>query len=68
MPLKFPDARVDCVMLISYVIDGSFFLIVNWSILSKNIEEFDYSPKLGIEGHVTVYNVENEKAVLQKFF
>jgi DNA polymerase epsilon subunit 1 len=28
-PLKFPDAKVDCIMLISYVINGDGFLITN---------------------------------------
>jgi DNA polymerase epsilon subunit 1 len=44
LPLKFPDARYDYVMMISYVVDGEGFLIVNRSIISKDVEEFDYTP------------------------
>lgn len=29
LPLKFPDASYDMVMMISYMIDGDGFLIVN---------------------------------------
>jgi DNA polymerase epsilon subunit 1 len=29
LPLKFPDASYDSVMMISYMIDGEGFLIVN---------------------------------------
>lgn len=68
LPLKFPDARIDSVMMISYVIDGNFFLITNREILSSDVKEFDYSPKPDISGTVTIYNEESEKACLQKFF
>jgi DNA polymerase epsilon subunit 1 len=37
MPLKFPDARIDQVMMISIVVDGDGFLIVNRSIVAKDI-------------------------------
>lgn len=36
-PLKFPDADIDKIMLISYVIDEQTFLIVNREICSKDI-------------------------------
>ena len=42
--LKFPDAKVDCVMLISYVINGDGFLITNRDIISKDIDDFEYTP------------------------
>ena len=38
MPLKFPDAEVDSVMMISYMLDGDGFLITNRSIVSEDIE------------------------------
>ena len=67
-PLKFPDADIDCVMLISYVIDQETFLIVNREILSKDIEPFDYNPLPGISSEVTIYNEKDEKTCLEKFF
>ena len=35
--LKFPDSRVDQVMMISYMIDGKGYLIVNREIISEDI-------------------------------
>ena len=29
LPLKFPDAKIDQIMMISYVLDGDAFLITN---------------------------------------
>jgi DNA polymerase epsilon subunit 1 len=45
LPLKFPDATKDHVMMISYVIDGDGFLIINRDIVAEDIEDFEYSPK-----------------------
>eukprot|EP00917_Polyrhabdina_sp_WS-2016_P020583 GHVP01044082.1.p1 GENE.GHVP01044082.1~~GHVP01044082.1.p1 ORF type:complete len:313 (+),score=49.75 GHVP01044082.1:60-998(+) len=42
--LKFPIADKDEVMLISYVIDGNGYLIVNRQWIAKEINNFDYSP------------------------
>ena len=44
-PLKFPDAEVDVIMMISYMIDGQGFLITNREIISEDIEDFEYTPK-----------------------
>jgi DNA polymerase epsilon subunit 1 len=68
LPLKFPDARIDSIIMISYVIDGNFFLITNREILSADVAEFGYSPKPDISGTVMIYNEENEKSCLLKFF
>lgn len=43
--LKFPDSSVDEIMMISYMIDGEGFLIVNRSIVSTDIDDFEYTPK-----------------------
>ena len=45
LPLKFPDAIIDQIMMISYMIDGQGFLITNREIVSENISDFEYSPK-----------------------
>ena len=66
-PLKFPDAKVDCVMLISYVINGDGFLITNREIISEEIEDFEYSPNDAYRTDITVFNEPNERAALVKF-
>ena len=55
-------------MLISYVIDEVFFLIVNRSICSEDIKEFEYSPTKNISGTVNIFNEPDEKATLKRFF
>lgn len=44
-PLKFPDSAVDVVMMISYMIDGRGFLIINRETVSKDIDDFEYNPR-----------------------
>jgi DNA polymerase epsilon subunit 1 len=44
-PLKFPDAKIDSIYMISYMIDGEGYLIVNREIVSEDIENFEYTPK-----------------------
>jgi DNA polymerase elongation subunit (family B) len=44
-PLKFPVAEVDQVMMISYMIDGQGYLIINREIVSEDIKDFEYTPK-----------------------
>ena len=68
MPLKFPDANQDHIMMISYMINGRGFLIVNRDIVSCDIESFEYTPKPDFPGHFTVFNEPNEAAMLNKFF
>lgn len=68
LPLKFPDAQTDQVMMISYMIDGQGFLIVNREIISNDIEDFEYTPKPEFEGNFIVFNETNEMMTLQKFF
>jgi DNA polymerase epsilon subunit 1 len=56
LPLKFPDVRIDRVMMISYVVDGEGFLIVNREIVAKDIEEFEYTPKPEFATNITIFN------------
>lgn len=67
LPLKFPDASIDQVMMISYMIDGQGFLITNREIVSEDIADFDYTPKPEYDGPFLVFNELNEKAVLERF-
>jgi DNA polymerase epsilon subunit 1 len=64
-PLKFPDAAVDQVMMISYMIDGQGYLVTNREIVSEDIDDFEYTPKEGYEGPFTIFN---EKDEVQELF
>lgn len=68
LPLKFPDASFDMVMMISYMVDGQGYLITNRQIVSDDIADFEYTPKPDLEGHFSIFNEADEKATLQRFF
>lgn len=68
LPLKFPDAATDQIMMISYMIDGQGYLITNREIISSDVADFEYTPKPEFEGQFIVYNEANELALLHKFF
>ncbi|KAI9797963.1 MAG: DNA polymerase epsilon catalytic subunit [Piccolia ochrophora] len=68
LPLKFPDAVFDQVMMISYMIDGQGFLITNREIVSEDIDDFEYTPKPEYDGPFLLFNESDEKAVLERFF
>ncbi|KAI8621364.1 hypothetical protein BC830DRAFT_1094766 [Chytriomyces sp. MP71] len=68
LPLKFPDAAIDSIMMISYMIDGQGFLITNRALVSQDIEDFEYTPKPEYEGPFTIFNEVDECAVLVRFF
>ena len=67
-PLKFPDASVDPVMMISYMMDGAGFLIINREVVSEDIDDFEYNPKPDFPGPFAVFNEVNEEATLRRFF
>ncbi|KAI8376487.1 uncharacterized protein BYT42DRAFT_574794 [Radiomyces spectabilis] len=68
LPLKFPDASIDQIMMISYMIDGRGYLITNREIVSQDIEDFEYTPKPDFEGPFTIFNESDELSVLRRFF
>lgn len=68
LPLKFPDAVIDQIMMISYMIDGQGFLITNRELVSQDITDFDYTPKPEYEGPFMIFNEPDEKAVIERFF
>lgn len=68
MPLKFPVASQDHIMMISYMINGRGFLIVNRDIVSQDIEDFEYTPKPDFPGVFQIENVPDEPALLNAFF
>ncbi|KAI8979603.1 hypothetical protein BDF20DRAFT_870600 [Mycotypha africana] len=68
LPLKFPDVTIDSIMMISYMINERGYLITNRDIVSQDIEDFDYTPKPEFEGPFTIFNEDNEEALLRRFF
>uniref|UniRef100_A0A452YAV3 DNA polymerase epsilon catalytic subunit n=3 Tax=Aegilops tauschii subsp. strangulata TaxID=200361 RepID=A0A452YAV3_AEGTS len=68
LPLKFPDAEYDSVMMISYMIDGQGYLIINRECVGEDIEDLEYTPKPEFEGHFRVKNVADEVGLLKAWF
>jgi DNA polymerase epsilon subunit 1 len=68
LPLKFPDAIIDQIMMVSYMIDGQGFLITNREIVSEDIQDFDYTPKPEYQGPFMIFNEPDEKALIERFF
>ncbi|KAL6634447.1 hypothetical protein ACP70R_027118 [Stipagrostis hirtigluma subsp. patula] len=68
LPLKFPDAEYDTVMMISYMIDGQGYLIINRECVGEDIEDLEYTPKPEFEGHFRVKNVATELDLLKAWF
>jgi len=65
LPLKFPDAEYDTVMMISYMIDGQGYLIINRECVGEDIEDLEYTPKPEFEGNFRVKNVPTELDLLK---
>ncbi|KAM1872905.1 hypothetical protein ACFX13_006807 [Malus domestica] len=68
LPLKFPDAEYDLIMMISYMVDGQGYLIINRECVGDDIEDLEYTPKPEFEGFFKVTNVKNEVELLRKWF
>ncbi|XP_006147397.3 DNA polymerase epsilon catalytic subunit A [Tupaia chinensis] len=68
LPLKFPDAQTDQIMMISYMIDGQGYLITNREIVSEDIEDFEFTPKPEYEGPFCVFNEPDEVRLIQRWF
>ncbi|KAJ3423383.1 DNA polymerase epsilon catalytic subunit a [Anaeramoeba flamelloides] len=67
-PLRFPDSNEDQIMMISYMVDGDGYLIVNRKIVSEDIQDFEYTPKKEFVGNFHIFNEKNEKATLLRFY
>ncbi|KAF1744092.1 hypothetical protein MXB_2344 [Myxobolus squamalis] len=65
--LKFPDASHDAIIIISYVINGQGFLLVNREIVSQDVENFEYMPKPELNTQVIIFNEPDEKSMLLKW-
>jgi DNA polymerase epsilon subunit 1 len=68
LPLKFPNSEIDHIMMISYMVDGQGYLIINRAIISADVEDFEFTPRPEFEGPFIVYNEEDELATIRKFF
>ncbi|KAL9391175.1 hypothetical protein Peur_015095 [Populus x canadensis] len=68
LPLKFPDAEYDLIMMISYMVDGQGYLITNRECVGEDIEDLEYTPKPEYEGCFKVTNVKNEVELLKQWF
>ncbi|XP_020536143.1 DNA polymerase epsilon catalytic subunit A isoform X2 [Jatropha curcas] len=68
LPLKFPDAGYDLIMMISYMVDGQGYLIINRECVGEDIEDIEYTPKPEFEGCFKVTNVQNEVELLRQWF
>jgi DNA polymerase elongation subunit (family B) len=66
-PLKFPNPEVDRIFMVSYMIDGQGYLIVNREVVSEDIEDFEYTPKSKYPGPFRIFNVATERDLLHKF-
>ena len=66
-PLKFPNADVDEVFMISYMVDGVGYLIISREVVSEDIDDFEYTPKPAFPGPFSVFNEPDELALLKKF-
>lgn len=60
LPLKFPDPDIDRVMMISYMLDGQGYLIINREIITEDIDDFEYTPKPEYPGPFIVWNEPDE--------
>ncbi|KAK4492254.1 hypothetical protein RD792_003057 [Penstemon davidsonii] len=68
LPLKFPDAEYDSIMMISYMVDGQGYLIINRECVGEDIEDLEFTPKPEFEGCFKVTNVKDEKGLLRLWF
>jgi DNA polymerase epsilon subunit 1 len=71
-PLKFPSAEVDEIFMISYMVrtptGATGYLICSRSVVSKDIDDFEYTPKPNYPGPFHIFNEMDEKALLERFF
>ena len=66
-PLKFPNAENDRIYMISYMLPGQGYLIINREVVSEDVSDFEYTPLPKYPGPFVVMNEPNEEAMLRKF-
>lgn len=67
-PLKFPDANVDTIFMISYMVSGKGYLIVARDVVAQDINDFEYTPKPSYPGPFHIFNEKDEEELLRRFF
>ena len=65
---EVPDAEFDQVFMISYMLDGQGYLIINREVVGADVDDFEYSPKPEYPGPFIVWNEPDEEALLRQFF
>ena len=66
-PLKFPNAEHDRIYMISYMVSGQGYLIINREIVGADVDNFEYTPLSKYPGPFIVMNEATEEALLRKF-
>ena len=66
-PLKFPDANVDSIFMISYMINGQGYLLLSRHVVGKDVPNFEYTPKPKYPGPFIVINELTEEALIRRF-
>jgi DNA polymerase epsilon subunit 1 len=71
-PLKFPNAEMDEIYMISYMVsDGrgtpEGFLICSRSVVSQDVLDFEYTPKPSYPGPFSIFNELNEQELIMRF-
>ena len=71
-PLKFPNAEVDEIYMISFMCsDGKGspqgYLICSRTIVSEDVADFEYTPNPKYPGPFHIFNEKDEKALIQRF-
>jgi DNA polymerase epsilon subunit 1 len=66
-PLKFPDANVDSIFMISYMVEGQGYLIISRHVVSQDVQDFEYTPKPSYPGPFTIFNEQTEEDLIRRF-
>lgn len=66
-PLKFPNADIDQIMMISIMTEEFGELITNRQLISEDIQEFEYHAKDDMKSTFRIFNEINEEALLIRF-
>jgi DNA polymerase epsilon subunit 1 len=66
-PLKFPDADVDSIFMISYMMDGQGYLLLSRHVVGDDVANFEYTPKPKYPGPFIVMNELTEEDLIRRF-
>jgi len=66
-PLKFPDANVDTIFMISYMVNGQGYLIISRDVVGQDIDDFEYTPKPVYPGPFRIFNELTEEDLIRRF-